>query len=252
MRAYFEGDLDAELIIRRDDGVEDPLPVCHFFRDRPEFTKVETTAIELCSGHVLDVGAGTGLHSLVLQQMGVAVTAIDIDPQAAAIMARRGVKEAHRADVFSFRGGPFDTILVMGHGIGMVETVAGLDRFLAHAHTLVSENGQVLLDSGDVRATDNASHLAYHEANRRAGRYFGEIRLQLGFQGEYAPPCGWLHVDADTLAERAESTGWKREVILQEENGHYLARLSSRKLPKNGAGRTAQMPRSKRRSSHVT
>lgn len=224
--AYFEGDLDAELIIHRDDGVDDPMRVAYFFRDPTEFTDIETAAIDHCSGRVLDAGAGSGLHSLILQQKGVPVTAIDISPHAATIMARRGVKDVHCADIYDFHGGPFDTILMMGHGIGMVETIAGLDRFLAHAHGLVSEQGQVLLDSVDVRLTDDPGHLAYHEANRRAGRYIGEVRLQLGFQGKRGPLCGWLHVDAETLSERAEAADWRCEVIVREESGHYLARLS--------------------------
>ena len=69
LRAYYDGDLDAELIIHRDDGVVDSLPVRHFFRNPSEFTGIETSAIDLCSGHVLDAAAGTGLHSLVLQQL---------------------------------------------------------------------------------------------------------------------------------------------------------------------------------------
>jgi len=225
LRAYYEGDLDAELIIHRDDGVDDPLPVSHFFRDPSEFTGIETSAIDLCSAHVLDAGAGTGLHSLVLQQKGVAVTAIDINPKAVAIMAQQGVKDARTADIFGFDGGPFATILMLGHGVGMVETIGGLSRFLSHAGGLISKNGQVLLDSGDVRLTDDPRHLAYHEANRRAGRYIGEIRLRLSFRGKMGPRCGWLHVDPETLREQAESTGWSSTVIRQEESGHYLARL---------------------------
>ena len=224
--AYFEGDRDSELVIHRDDGVDDPMRVSHFFRDPSEFTAVEKAAIDRCSGHVLDVGAGTGLHSLVLQQRGLAVTAIDIAPQAVTIMTLRGVKDARCVDIFELEDGPFDTMLLMGHGIGMVETIAGLDRFLAHVHGLVTAAGQVLLDSQDARLTDNANHLAYHEANRRAGRYFGEVRLQLGFQGQRGSPCGWLHVDAETLQERAAAAAWKTEVIFQEETGHYLARLT--------------------------
>ena len=116
--------------------------------------------------------------------------------------------------------------LLMGHGIGMVETINGLDRFLVHVRGLVPAEGQILLDSQDVRLADDASHLAYHEANRRAGRYFGEIRLQLGFRGKKGSHCGWLHVDAETLHERAAATAWRAEVILHEETGHYLARLT--------------------------
>jgi SAM-dependent methyltransferase len=222
LQAYHDGDFDAELVIHRDDAV----PVSHFFRDPSEFTVVERAAIDLCTGHVMDVGAGTGLHSLVLQQRGLAVTAIDIAPQAVSIMTRRGVKDVRCADIFELHDGAFDTILLMGHGIGMVETIAGLDRFSAHIHGLVPKTGQVLLDSQDVRLTDDASHLAYHEANQRAGRYFGEIRLQLGFRGKKGPPCGWLHVDAETLQERATIAGWKTEVIVREETGHYLMRLT--------------------------
>ena len=105
-------------------------------------------------------------------------------------------------------------------------TINGLARFLDQTRGLVSENGQILLDSRDVRRTDDPSHLAYHEANRKAGRYIGEIRLHLSFRGVPGPPCGWLHVDAETLEQQALATGWTSEVILQQEDGHYLARLT--------------------------
>jgi SAM-dependent methyltransferase len=224
--AYLEGDTGAALILRRDDGQEAPMPVSHFFRDPSAFTPVENAAIRHCSGRVLDVGAGTGLHSLVLQQKGLRVTAIDVSAQAVAVMTRRGVKDVHCADLFTYEGGPFDTVLMMGHGIGTVETIAGLDRFLAHARGFLAEGGQVLLDSLDVRGTADPTNLAYQEANRRAGRYVGEIRLQLEYQGEKGPYCGWLHVDATTLKEHAGGAGWGCDVIAGQDGGDYLARLT--------------------------
>lgn len=227
--AYFEGDTAAELIIRRDDGQEIPLPVGHFFRDPSGFTPIENAAMDRCLGHVLDVGAGTGLHSLVLQQRGLPVTAIDISPHAVNIMKRRGLTDVQCADIFEFQGGRFDTLLMMGHGIGMVETIAGLDRFLAHAQELLSDDGQVLLDSLDVRNTDDPGNLAYHQANRQAGRYSGEIRLQSEFRGDKGLYCGWLQVDPETLKEHAKSAGWRCEVVLQEESGDHLTRLDKQK-----------------------
>ena len=224
--AYFEGDLNAEMIIRRDDGREIPLPVAFFFRDPAEFTPLENAALAHCAGHVLDVGAGTGLHSLVLQQRGLTVTAIDISPHAVNIMRQRGLADVRCADVFEFHGGVFDTLLMMGHGIGMVETISGLDRFLAYAHRLLSKTGQVLLDSLDVRTTDDPGNLAYHEANRQAGRYLGEIRIQSEFRGEKGPFGGWLQVDAETLRAHAASAAWHAEVVQREESGDYLARLT--------------------------
>lgn len=60
LRAYFEGDASAELIIRRDDGQESRIHVSHFFRGPAAFTSIEKTALAQCRGHVADVGAGTG------------------------------------------------------------------------------------------------------------------------------------------------------------------------------------------------
>ena len=226
MLAFFNGDTDAEQRVRRDDGLEQSIPVRHFFRDASEFIPIENAALDLCRGHVLDVGAGSWLHSLVLQEKGVPVTSIDISPHAVEIMKQRGIRDAHCTDIFEFQGGPYDTILLLGRGIGMVETIAGLDRFLAHVQGLVSADGLVLLNSLDVRVTDNPSNLAYLEANRKQGRYIGEHRLQFHFQEKTGPICGWLYVDPDTLNERAETANWRCNLILQEESGDYLAKLT--------------------------
>jgi SAM-dependent methyltransferase len=224
--AYFRGEASAQLVIRRDDGVEAALPVSHFFRPPAEFSPIEVAALEHCRGHVLDIGAGTGLHSLALLSQGRAVTAIDISPQAVEIMARRGVPDVHCADIFDFQEGPFDTLLMLGHSIGIVEDLQGLSRFLAHARRLTRAGGDLLLDSRDVRQTDDPRHQAYHEANRRAGRYVGEIRLQLEYAGQTGPYCGWLHVDPETLRKQGELAGWQCETILELASGDYLAGLA--------------------------
>ena len=225
LRKYFEGSPNVNLIVRRDDGKEAILPVSVFFREQVEFTEIEKTAMELTKGRVLDIGAGGGSLSLALQTKGHPVTAVDISPQATAILRERGLEQVYCADIFEFEGGPFDTLLMMGHGIGMVESVEGLDRFLGKAHRLLTRNGQLLLDSLDVRATDDSDHLSYLESNRRAGRYIGEVRMQFEFQGQTGPFCGWLHVDAVTLTDHARSAGWQCQIVLCEETGNYLARL---------------------------
>ena len=226
LTAYLAGDLDAELVIRRDDGLEQPLPTKHYFRDSGEFDAMERAAVQRCYGEILDVGAGAGTHSLCLQDNGLAVTALEINPQSAAIMLRRGVKQVQCADIFDFHDGPFDTILMMGHGIGMVETMAGLDRFLGHVRQLLAKEGQILLDSQDVRVTDNPQHLAYQDANRQVGRYVGEIRVQLGFRGIFGSIFGWLLIDPQMLTDRAHQARWACEIVACDESGHYLARLT--------------------------
>jgi len=223
--AYFEGQLGAEVTVRRDDGLETSMPVKPFFRMPTEFTPIDTAAMVNCRGHVLDIGAGTGIQSLILQSKGLPVTAIDIDPQAVSIMIRRGVQVAVQADILNYHGGPFDTLLMLGHGIGMVGDIKGLDKFLLLAHGLIHSNGQILLDSLDVRKSTDINNLAYHDSNRRSGHYIGETRFQMEFQGIKGPFCDWLHVDHHTLADHAIRAGWNCEIILELESGDYLARL---------------------------
>ena len=224
--AFFEGDPKTELKIRRDDGLETLLPMSHFFREPRELTPIEKVAIDGCVGRVLDVGAGSGLHSLVLEGRGLRVTSLDINPDAVEVMNQRNVMDVRCADIFEFRDGPYDTLLMLGHGLGMVETIEGLDQFLAHARGLVADDGQVILDSLDVRVTDRPADLAYHQTNRESGCYIGEIRMQFEFHGKSGPYCGWLQVDAETLKDHAQSCGWAYEVMHRETDGNHLARIT--------------------------
>jgi len=223
--AYFSGHTAAELIIRRDDGVEALIPAKHYFRGTNEFTPIETAALSQCRGHILDVGAGAGIHTLTLQSMGQEVTALDICTEAVNIMGKRGIRNVHLSDIYAYSGERFDTLLVLGHGIGMTGNLQGLDKFLTHARHLLHSHGQVLLDSLDVAQNHDPENISYHETNRRAGRYIGEVRMQIEYQGVKGPFESWLHVDARTLTVHASLTGWKCEILLEEENGEYLARL---------------------------
>jgi len=226
MLAYFEGDSAAELVIRRDDGFEVPLPASYFFRPADEFSPLELAALQHCRGRVLDIGAGSGLHALELQSDGLDVTALDISPLAVDIMTRRSVRDARLGDVLEFADGPFDTLLMLGHGIGMVENLHGLSRFLSHARRLTRSAGQLVIHTLDVGKSDDPVHLAYQDANRLAGRYVGETRLQFEHRGASGPFCGWLHVDPQTLAEHGEQAGWACETSFETAGGDYLVRLT--------------------------
>jgi SAM-dependent methyltransferase len=223
---YHAGQREAEILLRRDDGLETPLPVWLFFRTLEEFSPIEREALEQCRGSVLDIGGGTGLHSLVLQEKGFVVTAIDVSPEACRIMVDRGVERVSHTDVLDFRGGPFDTLLLLGHGIGIAGDMAGLKHLLIHLLHLTTSNGQLLVHSVDVTATDDPQHLAYHEANRQNGRYVGEIRMELQYDDEIGAEHGWLHVDSKALQRAALEAGWDAEVLLAGEEGEYLARLT--------------------------
>ena len=121
----------------------------------------------------------------------------------------------------NFQGGPYDTILMLGHGIGMVENIKGLSRFLDHAIKLISINGQLIISSVDVSKTD--IHLRYHEQNRCKGRYIGETRVQFKYKEEQGPFCGWLHIDPKTLQKIFNLKNWKCNVIYEDKSGEYSA-----------------------------
>ncbi len=174
----------------------------------------------------MDAGAGAGCHALALQERDLPVCAIDIAPEAVQVMRRRGVKDAHCADIFHFEAGPFDTVLLMMNGIGVVGDLSGLDRFLAAAHRLLTPDGQILLDSYDPDWTEDADTPPSPRPARLGERYIGEMRFRLEYRGKKGPPLAWLFLNSDLLAERAMKAGWSSEVVWHEEEGHYLARLT--------------------------
>ena len=222
---FYNGDKEVKIAVYRDDGVLDEIPVSVFYRGSTDMD-IDRIALNNCYGRVLDVGAGTGLHSLYLQNQGLSVCAIDISAEACKIMRKRGLNEVYSTDIPDFRAEPFDTLLILGRSIGMVEDIAGLDYFLKDSHRLVKSDGQIILNSLDFSHTDNPVHLAYHEANRRASRYIGEIRMHFEYKGLKGPIHGWLHVDSETLADCGAKAGWFCEILNQEEDGNYLAKLT--------------------------
>ena len=71
---------------------EDEIPVKELFRSMPSMPMLERTALQMATGQILDVGAGSGCHALALQDMGKEVCAIDISPLSVEVMQQRGVR----------------------------------------------------------------------------------------------------------------------------------------------------------------
>ena len=72
---------------------EDEMPLQTLFRKYEEMPEIERKALDMARGKVLDVGAGAGCHTLVLQERGVKVTAIDISPRMAEIARNKFPRE---------------------------------------------------------------------------------------------------------------------------------------------------------------
>lgn len=133
---YYQNGSGLGLKAHSDCSGEEDLPVKAFFRDYENLSELERYALDLCLGRTLDVGAGAGCHSLILQERGLEVTAVDISVDAAEIMKQRGLKDARAVDINQWEPeDKFDTVLMLMNGIGLAEKLDGLKGFKSTATT---------------------------------------------------------------------------------------------------------------------
>lgn len=214
---HFYGKRKNKLWIHNHYGPKEEMPVATFFRDDDDMPDLEWLALNECRGRVLDIGAAAGSHALLLQQKGTIVTALDISPLAVEVMLARGVEKVVEADIFAFSGEKFDTILLLMNGIGLAGTIDSLEKLLLQLKALLADGGQILFDSSDV---------AYlYEGKLPEEKYHGEIWYQYEYKKQKTEWFPWLYVDEATMTGIATRSGFKTEVLLEDEFGQYLAQL---------------------------
>ena len=222
--AYMGGDRGAELTVHADEGEPEPIPVSLFFRSRRELREVDREALSLVRGRVLDAGAGVGPLSLILQESGVDVAAVEVIPEAVEIMAQLGVRDAREGRVQELPPSrDFDTVLALMNGAGLAGTLHGLPALLQALDGLLVPGGQILLNSTDILEMEGGSlrNPAWDEHE-----YLGEIQYQLEFRGERGAPFPYLFVDPVTLGRVAEEVGWRTDLAWQGRAGEFLVRLT--------------------------
>ena len=202
---------------------EDEIPVATLFRTLDKMPAIEQEALKVASGHILDVGAGAGCHTLALQAMEKRVTAIDISPLAVETMRQRGVKDVLEQDFFTFDG-QYDTILMLMNGIGIVGTISRLPAFFMQVDHLLAPGGQLLCDSSDLcylyEDEDGIIDLTGIEG------YYGELTYQMQYKSIKGEPFPWLFIDAETLREQAAAHGFHCDILMRGPHYDYLARLT--------------------------
>ena len=222
---YQTGNNPEDLITETSISEADEMSVAYLFRDFSEMPKLEQKALELSKGRVLDVGCGAGSHSLYLQnERSLAVTSIDISQNAIKACELRGLKNAIVQDVMQLNNEKFDTILLLMNGAGMCGRLKNIGKFLEKLKSLLSENGQILLDSSDI--------IYMFDEDEEGGKwipaemdYYGELVFDIHYKGEKEEPFNWMYIDYNTLQNAAHANGLQCELILEGEHFDYLARL---------------------------
>ena len=108
---YFKNGKAGKLRVFSSQFEEDEIPVSELFRTYEHMPLLEQTALDMAQGKILDVGAGSGCHSLALKQM----------------------------------------ILMLMNGSGIIGRVENFGDFFQRMKLLLNPGGCILMDSSDLR-----------------------------------------------------------------------------------------------------
>lgn len=220
---YHNGNYTEDIITSTNISDEDILPIPYLFRSFSEMPKIEQKALKLSKGYVLDVGCGSGSHSLYLQKKGFNVKAIDISKGSIDVAKKRGIKNTEQKALLD-ETETFDTILLLMNGTGIFQETIQVSKYLTHLKSLSKPNGQILIDSSDIKYMyEDEDGGIWTDTN--AG-YYGELDYFLSYKGEKETPMKWLYLDFETLKLACETVGLKCEKVFDGEHFDYLARLS--------------------------
>lgn len=223
---YFNNNKADKLRVFSSQFDEDEIPVQELFRSLRQMPLLERTAIGLATGKILDVGAGSGCHTLALQEAGKEVCAIDISPLSVDVMKQRGVKDARLINLFDDRfAETFDTILMLMNGSGIIGRLENLPAFFRKMKQLLRPGGCILMDSSDLRYLFEDEDGSF--VINLADDYYGEIDFQMQYKDVKGDPFDWLYIDFQTLSLYAADNGFQAELVKEGKHYDYLARLTA-------------------------
>lgn len=202
---------------------DDVIPIETLFRSLVEMPAIERVALESAYGDILDVGAGSGCHSLALKGLGKRSVAVDISPLSVQVMKERGL-DARLVNFYdpSFTE-TFDTILMLMNGTGIIGNLDNIHTFFARVKQLLKPGGCLLIDSSDLRYLFEEDGSIMIDL---ADDYYGQVDFQMQYKEDLGESFDWLYLDFNTLAYYAEENGFKAEVLAEGEYYDYLAKLT--------------------------
>lgn len=203
----------------------DEMDIAYMFRTYDEMPLIEQKALDLSYGRILDIGCGAGSHALHLQALGHEVVGLDNSAYAVKTCQLRGLQQVVHTDVLSYHSAPFDTLLLLMNGTGIFGTLNQVAAYLQHLKGLLTDNGQILIDSSDLiymfdEDEDGGKWIPWQ------GAYYGELTFKVFYKGEQENAFPWLYLDYNTLQNACIASGLQCELITEGSNFDYLARIT--------------------------
>ena len=218
---YSKDKVDRFITVESDICDDDFIDASYLFRSYQEMPKIEQIALNHCSGDILDIGAGAGVHAKHLQDKGFNVEAIDVSSGAVEYMQSQGLN-AKVQDFFEVTE-QYDTLLMMMNGIGIAGSLENLERTLLQAKKMMRKNGQLLFDSTDIkylyRDDDGGMWIDLNT------EYYGNFNFKMHYEDQSTDWFKWLYVDFDKLQKSAIKLNLKVEKLYEEDH-QFLARIT--------------------------
>ena len=201
---------------------EEILPIAYLFRDFEQMPKTEQIALQNATGKILDVGAGSGLHSLWLQNKGKDIVALEYSPISCRLMRERGIKQVVQQDFFDYRPETkFDTLLFLMNGVGIVQKAKYLDRLFLQIDRIMQADGKALIHSSDLKYL-YTSESGYQMPEND---YYGDVQFYVKYKGQ-TESFDWTYIDENTLRIFARQHGFITQKLYESDEGDFLMEIS--------------------------
>jgi SAM-dependent methyltransferase len=181
-------------------------------------------------GQRIDVGCGAGRFALALQDAGVPVTALDISAGAVAVSRERGVRDAVHATVrdLAGHGRRYDTFLLMGENLGLLESTARAAGFLRELAAIARPGARIIGHGADPHAAGDPALTPYLLRECPPGQLPGEMTIRVRFRHLATDWFGYLLCSATELGGLTSGTPWKLMSADYADRANYLAVLTLR------------------------
>lgn len=218
MIEFLKSGISHGLVANTSYGSKEEYDLSYFFREEEEMPDLELYGLSMCSGRILDIGAGAGSHALLLQKRGHNVTAMDSSLGCVNVMLYRGVSRVLHMDFNNIQIGGYHTLILLMNGIGITGNLGGFMKFLKKAEEITDNKAQIIFDSTDI------SYFLTKKPDSRA-KYVGEVKYQFEYHGVKGPWFEWLFIGQDQLYQICNHTRWVPQVVFEHGDGNYLVRL---------------------------